>query len=92
MKKDWKVLRDCLKNLLTGIPLGHYTFPWGCTPQENLMTLGNSLRQFFPDNSYGLSNVCTMLCVEHLGPAIYDIYKNAHVNYAESISPASNVK
>ena len=57
-EKQWKVLRDCLKNLPTGIPSGHQTFPRGCAPRESLMTLGNSLGQIFPDNPYGLSTVC----------------------------------
>ena len=57
-EKQWKVLRDCLKNLPTGIPSGHQTFPRGCAPWESLMTLGNSLGQIFPDNPYGLSTVC----------------------------------
>ena len=60
-EKQWKVLRDCLKNLPTGIPSGHQTFPRGCAPRESLMTLGNSLGQIFPDNPYGLSTVCTRL-------------------------------
>ena len=49
-EKQWKVLRDCLKNLPTGIPSGHQTFPRGCAPQESLMTLGNFQGQIFPDN------------------------------------------
>ena len=43
----------------TVIPLGPQTFPRDCTPQESLMTLGNSLGQIFPHNPYGLSTVCT---------------------------------
>ena len=63
-EKQWKVLSGCLKNLLSGIPLGHQTFPWGCAPWESLITLGNSLGQIFPDNHYGLSTVYTI--VTHL--------------------------
>ena len=57
--KQCKVLSGCLKNLPTGIPSGHQTFPWGCASQECLMTLRNSLGQSFPDNHYGLSTVYT---------------------------------
>ena len=46
-------------------PLSHQTFPWGCTPRESLMTLGNSLEQIFPDNPYGLSTVCTRYSLWH---------------------------
>ena len=60
-EKQWKVLRDCLKNLPTGVPLGHQTFPCGCAPREILMTLGNSLGLIFPDNPYKLSTVCSTL-------------------------------
>ena len=58
-EKQWKVRSGCLKNLPSGIPLGHQTFPWGCAPQESLMTLRNSLRLIFPDNHCGLSTVYT---------------------------------
>ena len=44
-EKQWKVLSGSLKNLPSGIPSGHQTFPWGCAPRESLMTLGNSLVQ-----------------------------------------------
>ena len=71
-EKQWKVLRDCLKNLRTGVPLGYQTLPWGCAPRESLMTLGKSLRQIFPDNPYRLSTVCTRpsqvsstICTDH---------------------------
>ena len=58
-EKQWKVLSGCLKNLPSGIPSGHQTFPRGCAPRESLMTLGNSLGQIFPDNHCGLSTVYT---------------------------------
>ena len=58
-EKLWKVLRDCLNNLPTGLPSGLQTFPRGCTPWESPMTFGNSLGQIFPDNPYGISTVCT---------------------------------
>ena len=60
-EKQWKVLRDCLKNLPTGVPSGHQTFPRECAPREGLMTLANSLGQIFPDNPYRLSTVCTIV-------------------------------
>ena len=58
-EKQWKVLSGCLKNLPSGIPSGHQTFPRGCAPRESLMTLGNSLGQIFTDNHCGLSTVYT---------------------------------
>ena len=58
-EKQWIVLSGCLKNLPSGIPLGHQTFPWGCALRESLMTLENSLGQIFPDNHCGLSTVYT---------------------------------
>ena len=60
-EKQWKVLRDCLENLPTGIPSSHQTFPRGCTPRESLISLGTSLGQIFPDNSCGFSTVCPTL-------------------------------
>ena len=64
-EKQWKVLSGCLKNLPSGIPSGHQTFPRGCAPRESLMTLGNSLGQIFPDNHCGLSTVYT-----RVGPSL----------------------
>ena len=46
-KKEWKVLRDCLKHLPTGLPLSHQAFPLGYVPRESLINLGNSLGFFF---------------------------------------------
>ena len=65
-EKQWKILSGCLKNLPSGIPLGHQTFPRCCAPRESLMTLGNALGQIFPDNHCGLSTVYTTLhCTLH---------------------------
>ena len=58
--KQWKVLRDCLKNWPTGGPSDNQTFPRGCNPQDSLITLGTSLGQIFPDNPFGLFTVCTI--------------------------------
>ena len=66
-EKQWKVLSGCLKNLPSGIPSGHQTFPRGCAPRESLMTLGNSLGQIFPDNHCGLSTVYTRDKVSKIG-------------------------
>ena len=56
---QWKVLRECLKNLPMGGPLGNQVFPQGCAPQESLITLGTSLGQIFKDNPFGLFTICT---------------------------------
>ena len=55
--KQWKFLSGCLKNLPTRIDLGHQT------PRENLMTRGNSLRQIFQDNHYGLFTICSIFVI-----------------------------
>ena len=52
--KEWKVLRDCQKKLLTGGPSGNQTFPQSCAPRKSLITLWTCLGQFFPDNRFGL--------------------------------------
>ena len=46
-EKQWKVLRDCLNKLPTGILSGHQTFPLEFP------------RTIFSDNPFGLSTVCT---------------------------------
>ena len=48
-EKHRKVLRDCLKNLLMGLPSGHQTVPRGWAPRESLMTLRNSLGQIYQE-------------------------------------------
>ena len=87
-EKQWKVLRDCLKNLPMGISSGHQTFLRGCAPREILMTLGNSLGQIFPDNPYGLSTVCTRLpqrwphfLPHSFTPSVQDLNQSTVLNF-----------
>ena len=50
-----------MKNLPSGTPEGHQTFPRGCAPCP--MTLGNSQGQTFPDIHCRLSTVNTRPCL-----------------------------